>query len=94
MSKKYVKNYLQEGMYGTRLPKESERKKYLGTLRERVAFVLTVGDVMSDRGLDELECQLKKHPKANLLLNGNISYRFLKRKRVGWSIFYFPYNCK
>ncbi len=27
MSKKNVDDYLQEGMYGTRLPNESERKK-------------------------------------------------------------------
>lgn len=81
MDKKNVDDYLQEGMYGTRLPKESERKIYLGTLRERVAFVLTIGEVMSNKGLDELERQLKQHKKAKLLLNGNISYRFLKEEK-------------
>ncbi|MCT1902736.1 YueI family protein [Oceanobacillus sojae] len=81
MSKKNVDDYLQEGMYGTRLPNESERKMYLGTLRERIAFVLTIGEVMSNKGLAELERQLKKHPKAKLLLNGNISYQFLKEEK-------------
>ncbi|GGP15034.1 YueI family protein [Oceanobacillus neutriphilus] len=81
MSKKNVDDYLQEGMYGTRLPNESERKVYLGTLRERIAFVLTIGEVMSNKGLAELERQLKQHPKAKLLLNGNISYQFLKEEK-------------
>ncbi|WP_152656074.1 YueI family protein [Oceanobacillus sp. CFH 90083] len=81
MDQKNVDDYLQEGMYGTRLPKDSERKKYLGTLRERIAFVLTVGEVMANRGLDELERQLQQHPKTKLLLNGNISYRFLKEEK-------------
>lgn len=81
MSKKNVDDYLQEGMYGTRLPNESERKMYLGALRERIAFVLTIGEVMSNKGLAELERQLKQHPKAKLLLNGNISYQFLKEEK-------------
>ncbi|GIO23270.1 YueI family protein [Oceanobacillus sp. J11TS1] len=82
MSKKNVDDYLQEGMYGSRLPKERERKKYLGTLRERIAFVLTVGEVMANKGLPELESQLKQHPKAELLMNGNIPYRFLKEEKA------------
>lgn len=82
MSKKNVDDYLQEGMYGTRLPNESERKMYLGTLRERVAFALTIGEVMSNKGLSELEHQLKQHPKAKLLMNGNIPYRFLKEEKA------------
>ena len=82
MSKKNVDDYLQDGMYGTRLPKESERKKYLGTLRERIAFVLTVGEVMANKGLPELERQLKLHPKAELLMNGNIPYRFLREEKA------------
>lgn len=36
---------------------------------------------MSNKGLVELERQLKQHPKAKLLLNGNISYQFLKEEK-------------
>ncbi|MFD1412593.1 YueI family protein [Oceanobacillus jeddahense] len=92
MSKKNVDDYLQEGMYGTRLPKESERKMFLGTLRERIAFVLTIGEVMSNKGLAELERQLKQHPKAKILLNGNISYQFLKEEKALADRFSIPHT--
>ncbi|CEI82380.1 YueI family protein [Oceanobacillus oncorhynchi] len=92
MSKKNVDDYLQEGMYGTRLPNESERKMYLGTFRERVAFVLTIGEVMSNKGLAELERQLKQHPKAKILLNGNISYSFLKEEKALADRFSIPHT--
>ncbi|HLS35515.1 MAG TPA: DUF1694 domain-containing protein, partial [Bacillota bacterium] len=37
MNKKDVEDYLQEGIHGRkRRPKEAEREKYLGTLRERI----------------------------------------------------------
>lgn len=92
MSKKNVDDYLQEGMYGTRLPKENERKQFLGTLRERVVFALTAGEVMSNQGLSELERQMKQHPKAKLLMNGNISYRFLKEEKDIADRFSIPYT--
>lgn len=81
MTKKNVDDYLQEGMYGTRLPKEAERKHFLGTLRERVILALTIGEVMSDRGLEKLEIEMKKHPNSTLLMNGSVAYKFLKQER-------------
>ncbi|MFD1065145.1 YueI family protein [Oceanobacillus locisalsi] len=92
MDKKNVDDYLQEGMYGTRLPKDSERKMYLGALRERVAFALTVGEVMADKGIDELERQLKQHKKAKLLLNGNVSHRFFKEEKALADRFSIPHT--
>ncbi|GAA0444662.1 MAG: YueI family protein [Bacillota bacterium] len=81
MSKKNVDDYLTEGMYGTRLPKDHERKQFLGTLRERIVLALTKGQVMSDKGLAQLEEAMKEHPKATLLINGDVSHRFLKEEK-------------
>ncbi|MFC3041689.1 YueI family protein [Virgibacillus xinjiangensis] len=81
MSKKNVDDYLTEGMYGVRLPKDEERKKYLGTLRERIVLALTKGQVMSDSGLKALESEMKANPEASLLINGHVSHRFLKEEK-------------
>ena len=40
MVKNEVDEYLQQGIYGIKEIKPEERKKYLGTLRERVIAVL------------------------------------------------------
>ncbi|UJL46842.1 YueI family protein [Virgibacillus sp. NKC19-16] len=81
MGKKNVDDYLTEGMYGKRRPKEEEREQFLGTLRERIVIALTKGQVMSDKGLEELEEAMKHNTQAKLLINGHVSYRFLKEER-------------
>ncbi|MFC7063194.1 YueI family protein [Halobacillus seohaensis] len=78
MKKANVDDYLQEGIYGSKETKPSERKKYLGTLRERVVLVLTKSQVMQEVGLEELSKRIKEHKDSKLLLNGEISYRFRK----------------
>lgn len=78
MSGKSVEDYLTEGIYGKRRPKESERLQYLGTLRERIALALTIGQVMTDSGIDALEEAMKNHPNTKLLINGQVSHRFLE----------------
>lgn len=82
MSKKNVDDYLTEGMYGVRLPKEEERIRFLGTLRERVVIALTIGQVMTDSGIKKLEEAMKQHPKARLIMNGHVSYRFLTEEKA------------
>lgn len=82
MSKKNVDDYLTEGMYGVRLPKEEERVRFLGTLRERVVIALTIGQVMTDSGIKKLEEAMKQHPKARLIMNGHVSYRFLTEEKA------------
>lgn len=77
MDKKNVDDYLMQGMYGTRLPMEDERKKFLGTLRERVVLALTIGQVMTDSGIEKLEMAMKEHKDTKLLINGQVSRRFL-----------------
>ncbi|MFC4024816.1 YueI family protein [Oceanobacillus longus] len=82
MSKKSVDDYLTDGLYGTRLPKENERIKFLGTLRERIVLALTIGQVMTDSGINKLEEAIKENPKAQLLINGHVPYRFLKAEKA------------
>ncbi|GGF27373.1 hypothetical protein GCM10010954_28050 [Halobacillus andaensis] len=81
MKKPNVDEYLQEGIYGSRQTKPGERKRYLGTLRERVILVLTKGQVMQEVGIEELSQEMKQHKDAQLLLNGEVSYRFRKPYR-------------
>ena len=81
MSKKSVDDYLQAGIHGVRLPKEAERKQFLGTLRERIVIALTIGQVMSDSGLKRLEEEMQKHPGTKLVMNGHVAYRFLKQEK-------------
>lgn len=78
MKKPDVEDYLQEGIYGSRETKPSERRRFLGTLRERIVLMLTKSQVMQEAGLDELSQQMNEHKDAKLLLNGEISYRFRK----------------
>ncbi|MEN2768834.1 YueI family protein [Ornithinibacillus xuwenensis] len=92
MSKKNVEDYLTEGIYGTRLPKQEERDYFLGTLRERIVLALTIGQIMTDKGLDYLEETMKNHRKATLLFNGKIASRFLKAEKELANKYSIPYT--
>jgi uncharacterized protein YueI len=92
MSKKNVEDYLTEGIYGTRLPKQEERDYFLGTLRERIVIALTIGQVMTDRGLEKLEENLRQHKEAKLLFNGKIASRFLKAEKELANKHHIPYT--
>ncbi|WP_053217531.1 YueI family protein [Virgibacillus senegalensis] len=78
MSKRNMEDYLEEGLYGAKQTKPAERKKYLGTLRERILLALKKSQVMQQQGFAELEAEMKAHPNAKLLLNGKINSRFFK----------------
>jgi len=92
MSKKNVDDYLTEGMYGVRLPKEEERVHFLGTLRERIVIALTIGQVMTDSGIKKLEEAMQSNPKAKLIINGHVSYRFLKEEKALASKYNIPHT--
>ncbi|WP_087974427.1 YueI family protein [Oceanobacillus rekensis] len=92
MSKKSVDDYLTDGLYGTRLPKENERIEFLGTLRERIVIALTIGQVMTDSGIKKLEDAIKENPKAKLLINGHVSYRFLQAEKALANKYKIPYT--
>ncbi|RKQ33227.1 YueI family protein [Oceanobacillus halophilus] len=92
MSDKDVNDYLTEGMYGTRLPKEEERKKFLGTLRERIVLALTIGQVMTDKGIEKLEDAMKQNKKAKLLINGHVDTRFMTEEKKLANKYNIPYT--
>lgn len=92
MSKKGVDDYLTEGMYGLRRPKEAERSHFLGTLRERIVIALTVGQVMTDSGIIQLEEALKVHRDTKLLINGQVSHRFLSAEKELANKYHVPYT--
>ncbi|WP_249871438.1 YueI family protein [Oceanobacillus saliphilus] len=92
MSNKNVDDYLTEGLYGTRLPKEQERIQFLGTLRERIVLALTIGQVMSDSGISKLEEAISENPNAKLLINGHVPYRFLKAEKALANKYNIPYT--
>ncbi|GGJ88945.1 hypothetical protein GCM10007063_09460 [Lentibacillus kapialis] len=82
MGKKNVDDYLTEGIYGSRQTKRSERKQFLGTIRERIVIALTKGQVMSDKGLKHLETAMKANKDTKLLMNGDVPHKFLKEEKA------------
>lgn len=92
MSNSKVEDYLEQGIYGPKEIKPGERKKFLGTLRERVLIVLTKSQVFEKDLYPEIEQIMKQYPQANLLLNGQMDYQYLG-KYIKLSIRYkIPYK--
>ncbi|CAH0344031.1 YueI family protein [Bacillus sp. CECT 9360] len=74
MTRVSVDDYLQEGIHGKKEIKPEERRKYLGTLRERVVAVLTQAQVREKTIYPEIDRLLKENPQATLLMNGSLNY--------------------
>lgn len=74
-----VEDYLQQGIHGKKEINPAERKRFLGTFRERVVIALTKAQVREEQVYQEVEDAVKAHPKAKLLLNGNMDYAFLSK---------------
>jgi len=72
-----IEDYLEKGLYGSKQTKPEERKKFLGTLRERIVIALTKSQVMEPGIYSEVEKMMCEHPKAFLLLNGALNYSYL-----------------
>ncbi|SHN31287.1 YueI family protein [Gracilibacillus kekensis] len=81
MAKKDVDNYLQEGIYGPLELHPDQKRKYMGTYRERVILALTQGQVRGEKGLEELEQSIQSFPQSSMLMNGNMNFRFFKSYR-------------
>ncbi|WP_335869426.1 YueI family protein [Bacillus sp. 2205SS5-2] len=77
MSKKTVDDYLQDGIYGAKEINPDERRRYLGTLRERVVIALTQSQVRRSGVYPEVEDLMKQNAGAHLYLNGNMNYSYL-----------------
>lgn len=79
MNKNGVEQYLQQGIYGIKEVKSVERKKYLGTLRERVIAVLYQSQVSEKEVYPEIIHLIRKYPKACLFLNGHMTDSYLSK---------------
>lgn len=92
MGNRSVDDILQEGIHGKKQTKASERKRFLGTIRERVVIALTTGQLMQDEALSQLEHAMKYHSDTTLLLNGNVSPRFMNAEQDLASKYNIPYT--
>ncbi|MCH1624327.1 YueI family protein [Ferdinandcohnia quinoae] len=79
MGKSNVDDYLQQGIYGKKEIKPDERRKFLGTIRERVVMALTAAQVREVNVYKEVVDSFKINPKAHLYLNGNMDFRYLSK---------------
>ena len=75
----HVDEYLQKGMYGEKQTKPDERRKFLGTLRERIVLALTQPQVRKNGINHEAEKAMKENTQAHLYLNGNMNYEYLSK---------------
>lgn len=79
MEKTSVDEYLQQGIYGKKEIKPDERRKFLGTIRERVVIALTSAQVREEKVYQEVIQACKTNQKAHMYLNGNMDFRYLSK---------------
>ena len=74
LSKSKVDDYLNKGSWpkGTN---PDERRKFLGTIRERIELALTQSQVMEKVIYPEVEEKMKAYSQTHLFLNGHIDYQ-------------------
>ena len=79
MNKPTVDEVLQQGIQGPKEIKPEERRKFLGTLRERIVIALKKSQVIEKEIYPQVEKCMRENPTAHLFLNGNISYEELSK---------------
>lgn len=79
MTKKNIKDYIEEGIHGPKEINPEERRKYLGTFRERIVIALTAPQVRVQEVQPEVVEEFKSNRKAKLFLNGNIDYSTISK---------------
>ncbi|WP_400245294.1 YueI family protein [Niallia sp. JL1B1071] len=72
-------DYMQKGMYGAKETKPEERRKFLGTLRERVVLALNQSQVIEPSPYKEILDAMQKNNGAKLYLNGHLDYSYLSK---------------
>ncbi|MFJ7975550.1 YueI family protein [Peribacillus sp. NPDC096379] len=92
MSGKNVDEIIQQGIHGQKELKPEERKRYLGTIRERIIAVLTQPQVRDKEVYQEFMNLMKKHPQALLFANGNMEYSSLKKYIEAAQVNKIPYK--
>lgn len=79
MTNPNLDDYLQQGMYGAKETKPEERRKFLGTIRERVVLALLQNQVSEANIYKEAEEAIKSNKGAKLYLNGHLDYSYLSK---------------
>lgn len=79
MKKPNVEEVLQQGIHGPLETKPDERRKFLGTLRERIILALKKSQVAEASIYPQVEREMRQNPEANLFLNGNMDYSALSK---------------
>ena len=79
MPKSDLDEYLQQGIYGPKVTNPDERRKFLGTIRERIEVALTQAQVMEKAIYPEVEKKMKAYSQTHLFLNGHMDYRYLSK---------------
>lgn len=79
MQKPTVDDILQQGIQGPKEIKPEERRRFLGTFRERIIVALKKNQVREKEIYPQVETLMKAHPAAHLFLNGNMGYEDLSK---------------
>lgn len=79
MKKPDVEDYLTQGIHGPKETNPDERRKFLGSLRERIEIALTQEQVKEEAVYSEVEQAMKNNKETHLLLNGHIDYGYLSK---------------
>jgi uncharacterized protein YueI len=79
LKKPNVDELLQQGIHGPLETKPEERRKFLGTIRERIIVALKKTQVLEKKIYPQVEQEMKLNPDAHLFLNGNIAYPLLSK---------------
>jgi len=79
LQKPSVDDILNEGIYGPKEIKPEEKRKFLGTFRERVILALKKAQVREQEIYPQVEQAMKENGGAQLLLNGDIDYEHLSK---------------
>ena len=72
-------DYLKQGIYGPKETNPDERRKFLGTIRERIEVALTQSQVMEKVIYPEVEQKMKNYSETHLFLNGHLDYSYLSK---------------
>ncbi|MGM0902099.1 MAG: YueI family protein [Bacillota bacterium] len=79
MGKQNLDDILQQGIHGAKQTKPDERRKFLGTIRERVVVALTKAEVRKKQIEPEFKQLLETNKGAQIYLNGNMNYSFYSK---------------
>ena len=92
MAKKTVEDILEQGIYGPKEINPEERRKFLGTLRERIVLALFSAQVRKGQVQPEVLEELKRNTGARLYLNGTIDYSYLSKYIKAANQYGIPYK--